>query len=68
MIKARTSPLLEVAERLGVSTRTIKKWIREAGYNLPERQGKGRYTILVPDWMERNIVEKRLPRVPRISR
>lgn len=65
-MKARTSPVKEVAERHGVSTQTIKNWIRKAGYNLP-RLGKGRYTLLIPEWMEERIVEKRVPRIPRIS-
>jgi uncharacterized protein YjcR len=63
-MKARMSPLTDVADRLGVSRRTIKTWIRQEGCNL-ERQGKGRYTILVPDWMEQRITEKRTPRIPR---
>ena len=66
-MKERMTPLKDVADRLGVSRRTIKTWIRREGYNMPARQGKGRYTILIPDWMEQRIVEKRTPRIPRIS-
>lgn len=61
----RTSPLSVVAARHGVSRKTLKRWIAEAGYNLPPRQGKGRYTILIPEYMEERIVEKRVVRIPR---
>ena len=67
MTKARTSPLPKVAERLGVSRQTLKKWIVEAGFALPKRQGKGRHTILIYDWMEERLLETRVPRIPRIS-
>jgi transposase len=63
-VKARMSPLKDVADRLGVSKRTVKSWIRELGYNLP-CLGKGRYTVLIPDWMDQRIAEKRTPRIPR---
>lgn len=71
-MKEQTSELAVVAKRvLGENTRRtrskIKRWIREEGYNLPRRVSNGRYEILIADWMERRIVEKRLPRIPRIS-
>jgi transposase len=64
-MKARMSPLPDVADRLGVSRRTVKSWIRQEGYNLPGSETKGRHTILVPEWLEQRIVEKRTPRIPR---
>lgn len=56
----RSSPLPVVAARHGVSRETIKRWIRELGYNLPPRRTNGRYVILVPDWMEQQMMEQRI--------
>jgi hypothetical protein len=66
-MKERSSPLAEAAERCGVSRRTLKDWIRKAGYNLPPRQSKGRYTILIPDWMVQKLIDDRSPRIARVS-
>jgi predicted site-specific integrase-resolvase len=66
-MKERMTPLREAAERCGVSRRTLKTWIRQEGYNLPERQGKGRYTILVPDSLIEKVIDKRSPRIARVS-
>lgn len=65
-MKERCSPLGEVAQRCGVSRRTIKVWIREMGYNLPPRQSKGRYTILIADWMVERLIEKRSPQIAKV--
>lgn len=63
----RTSPLKAVADRHGVTPATMKRWIRQAGFCLPKRLGKGRYTIQVPASVEERVIEKRVPRVPRQS-
>ena len=63
----RTTPLAEAAERCGVSRRTLKVWIREAGFNLPPRKSKGRYTILVYDWMIEKLQAERSPQIARVS-
>ena len=61
------TPLAEAAQRLGVSRRTLKVWIMKEGYSLPPRQGKGRYTILVHEWMIDRLIDQRSPRVTRVS-
>jgi predicted site-specific integrase-resolvase len=66
-MKERSIPIKEAAERCGVSRRTLKSWIRQMGYNLPPRQGKGRYTILVYEWMVEKLQAERSPRIARIS-
>jgi transposase-like protein len=65
-MKERMSPIAQAAERCGVHPQTMKQWIRKLGYNLPPRQGKGRYTILVPDWMIEKVIAERSPRIPRV--
>lgn len=47
-----------VAKQWGVSTQTVKIWLREEGFNRPKPLGKGRYTILVPLFLIERIAEK----------
>ena len=63
----RMIPMREAAERCGVHPRTVKRWIRQLGYNLP-RLGKGRYTLLVRESMVEKLIEQHSPRIPRERR
>lgn len=58
-------PLPKAAAMAGVGCATLKRWLREAGYNMPPRQSAGRYTILVPERMWQRVVEMRSPRLAR---
>lgn len=62
----RSAPLYVVAERNGVTPKTMKRWLRAAGYKLPKRITNGRYHIQVPDWMERQVIESRSPQLARV--
>ena len=59
-------PLKQAAERCGVCTKTMKRWIRKLGYNLPSL-GKGPHVILIPEWMVEKLSEQHSPRILRIS-
>jgi len=67
MWSMKNIPIAQAAAQCGVCTRTMKCWIRELGYNLPPRLGKGRYVILVPEWMVEKLIKQHSPRIPRIS-
>lgn len=58
-------PLPKAAASAGVSPKTLKGWLRKAGYNMPEPQGAGRYTILIPEKMLERVVEMHTPRLVR---
>jgi len=53
------------AKKAGVSARTLKFWLRQAGYNMPRRESYGRYTILVSEKVLERLIEEHTPQVAR---
>ena len=53
-------PMVKAAEYAGVCTKTLKRWLREAGYNLP-----GTRKTLIPEKMLQRVIEERMPRLAR---
>ena len=53
-------PLPKAAAQLGVIPKTLKRWLREAGYNLP-----GKSKTLIPEKMLQRVIEERVPRPTR---
>ena len=64
MANSKAIPLKDAAARCGVGRKTMKRWIRKLGYTMP-RLGRGRYVLLVPEWMVERLVEKHSPQIPR---
>jgi hypothetical protein len=59
-------PIKEAAARCCVHPATLKRWIRGLGYNMP-RLGRGRYTLLVPEWMVQKMIAQRSPRIASVG-
>lgn len=53
-------PLRKAAEQACVGTKTLKRWLIEAGYNLP-----GTRKTLIPEKMLERVIEEHLPRLAR---
>ncbi len=47
-----------VAKQWQVKPERVKVWIRQEGFNLPRRMGRGRYTILIPIFLVERIAAK----------
>ena len=59
--------LAKAAEHAGVTPKTLKRWLRYAGYKLPPRPAGGRYTTLIPEKMLERVIEEHMPRLARAS-